>query len=301
MTFPKVLIVGSSGQVARSLVACAPNDRMKIAALGRPQLDLTDPTSVETVMMAMRPDLVINAAAYTAVDTAEKEKAAAFALNATGAAFLSEASTMVCAPIIHLSTDYVFNGQKLSPYVESDAVDPIGAYGRSKLAGELAVAATNPRHLILRTAWVYSHYENNFLSKMLRAAEAEEEISVVHDQIGNPTSAADLAEAIWKLASCILSQPASKTTGVYNLVARGEATWAEFAEEIFRVSAEMKGPSARVRRISAIDYPAAARRPPNSRLDGTKLSRDFDITLPCWQASLRRCVGELIQSRSPAS
>jgi len=301
MADPNILVVGSAGQVARSLAATAPANGLRVTVLGRPQLDLTDAASVEAAIEAVRPDLVINAAAYTAVDQAETDEAAAFALNASGPGFLAKAAAKRKAPVLHLSTDYVFNGEKASPYLESDPVAPLGVYGRSKLAGEVAVADANPRHLIFRTAWVYSRTGKNFVKTMLRLAETREELGVVHDQIGNPTSASDIASALWQVAEQLKSDPARITPGVYNLTASGEATWAEFAEEIFRVSADLNGPVARVRRITAAEYPTPAKRPANSRLDGAKLSREFGIILPHWKTSTRGCVQELIESRSWAT
>ena len=297
MSDANILVVGSAGQVARALATSAPADGVRVTVLGRPQLDLTDRASVDAAVSAIRPSLVINAAAYTAVDQAESDEAAAFALNASGAGFLAEAAARLSAPILHLSTDYVFNGEKSSPYVETDKVDPLGAYGRSKLAGEVAVAAANPRHLIFRTAWVYSPVGKNFIKTMLRVAETREELGVVNDQIGNPTSAAEIAAALWQITALVQSDTARFSSGLYNLTASGEATWAEFAEEIFRASASLGGPVARVKRITTAEYPTPTRRPANSRLDGSKLSRDFGVKLPHWKTSTHACVQTLVTNR----
>ncbi|MEQ9507135.1 MAG: dTDP-4-dehydrorhamnose reductase [Hyphomonas sp.] len=297
----KVLVAGGSGQVARALVDTAPAAFAEVVSLGRPQLDLTDPASVSAAIASVSPDLVINAAAYTAVDQAESEEGAAHALNADGAATLAEAAAKTGAPILHLSTDYVFAGDKAAPYVETDPVGPNGAYGRSKLAGEQAVAAANPHHLILRTAWVYSPFGKNFVKTMLRFAETRDEMNVVHDQRGNPTSAHDIAAALWQIGQRITAQPDVLAAGVYHMTASGEASWAEFAEEIFRVSAETGGPSARVNRITTAEYPTPARRPPNSRLDSGKLARETGIILPHWQASTRACVEALVRSKGYAA
>jgi dTDP-4-dehydrorhamnose reductase len=268
---------------------------MHVTALGRPQLDLTDPASVDSALDAVRPDIVINAAAFTAVDEAETDQAVAFAVNAKGPSLLAAAAVRHGAPILHLSTDYVFDGSKASPYVEADPVAPIGAYGLSKLAGEAAVAVANPRHAIFRTAWVYSPYGKNFAKTMLRFAETREELSVVHDQVGNPTSAHDIARALWDAARQLARDPAALTPGVYHMTASGEASWAEFAEEIFRVSAACGGPAARVRRITTAEYPTPTRRPANSRLDGNKLARQFGIILPQWQPSTQACIEQLVK------
>jgi dTDP-4-dehydrorhamnose reductase len=297
----RVLIAGSAGQVARALVAAAPAAGLHVTALGRPDLDLTDPVSIDAVLDKVRPDIVINAAAYTAVDQAEADEAGAFALNAVGAGQLAAAAARLGAPIFHLSTDYVFDGSKPAPYAETDPVAPLGVYGRSKLAGEEAVAAANPRHLIFRTAWVYSPVGKNFAKTMLRVAEARGALSVVHDQVGNPTSAADIAAALWKVAGRITADPSALRAGTYHMTASGEASWAEFAEEILRVSAELGGPSASVTRITSSEYPTPTRRPANSRLDCTKLSRAFGVILPQWQVSTRACIEELVRTKGWAS
>ena len=293
----KVLIAGADGQVARALADTAPATGLHVTALGRPHLDLTDPASINAVLDKERPDVVINAAAYTAVDQAETDEAGAFALNAEGAGQLAAAAARLGAPILHLSTDYVFDGSKPTPYAETVPVAPLGVYGRSKLAGEEAVAAANPRHLIFRTAWVYSPAGKNFAKTMLRVAEARGALSVVHDQVGNPTSAADIAAALWKVAGRITADPSALRPGTYHMTASGAASWAEFAEEIMRVSAALGGPSASVARITSAEYPTPTRRPANSRLDCTKLSRAFGVILPHWQTSTRACVEELVGTR----
>jgi dTDP-4-dehydrorhamnose reductase len=297
----KVLVAGASGQVARALVDMAPGVPVDVIALGRPELDLADAASIAAVVAGVSPSLVINAAAYTAVDQAESDEAAALALNAGGAGALAAAAARVGAPILHLSTDYVFAGDKDAAYAETDPVGPTGAYGRTKLAGERAVASANPQHLILRTAWVYSPFGKNFVKTMLRFAESREEMNVVHDQRGNPTSAHDIAGALWQLSQRITDDPAALAPGTYHMTASGEASWAEFAEEIFRVSTELGGPSARVNRITTADYPTPARRPANSRLDSGKLARQWGIILPHWQASTRACVEELVKNKGWAT
>lgn len=289
----KVLVAGRSGQVAWALKETVPVN-VDLVAIGRPDLDLTDRASVDAAVDKVRPDIVINAGAYTAVDQAETDEAAAFALNADGPGYLSAAAARAGAPILHLSTDYVFDGEKDAPYAEIDPVAPLGVYGRSKLAGEQQVAAANPNHLIFRTAWVYSPVGKNFAKTMLRVAGQREELTVVHDQIGNPTSAADIGRGLWSVATQIAGNPATLVPGIYHMTASGEASWAEFAEEIFAVSAGLGGPSARVRRIPSSEYPTPTRRPSNSRLDGTKLSRTFGVILPQWRSSTRSCVETLI-------
>jgi dTDP-4-dehydrorhamnose reductase len=291
----KVLVAGGSGQVARALVETAPAAGVDVVALGRPHLDLTDPVSIEAALQSAAPAIVINAAAYTAVDQAETDEAGAFALNAEGAGLLAAAAARAGAPILHLSTDYVFSGDMPAPYREEDQPAPTGAYGRSKLAGEAEVAAANPRHAIFRTAWVYSPYGKNFARTMLRLAETRGELSVVHDQIGNPTSAHDIARALWDVTCQLAGDPSALKPGVYHMTSSGEASWAEFAEEIFRVSAACGGPAARVRRISTAEYPTPTRRPANSRLDCSKLAAQFGIILPHWQESTQACIQQLVK------
>ncbi|MEH6488039.1 dTDP-4-dehydrorhamnose reductase [Hyphomonas oceanitis] len=292
-----ILVAGRSGQVARALAATPLPAAVKLVALGRPDLDLLDPNSITRAMDRVLPDLVINAAAYTAVDQAETDDANAFALNADGAAHLAKAAAERGAPILHLSTDYVFDGSKSGPYVETDPVAPLGVYGASKLAGEKAVAAANPDHLILRTAWVYSAVGKNFVKTMLRLADTRDEVGVVADQVGNPTSAADIAWALIAMAQRIRSGPAAYVPGVYHMTATGDASWADFAEAIFAASAALGGPSANVNRIGSSEFPAPVKRPGNSRLDCGRLSAAFGVTLPDWQGSTLACVTELVETK----
>lgn len=296
MTKHMVLVAGRSGQVARELVRTAPAE-FEVVALGSAELDIRDPVAVRATISRMQPSLVINAAAYTAVDQAEQDEAAAFLLNAAAPAYLAEASASVAAPIIHLSTDYVFDGSKSGLYAEEDVVAPLGVYGRSKLAGEQSVADANLHHVILRTAWVYSPFGRNFVKTMLRLAETRGEVSVVDDQVGNPTAASDIARGVWKVAGHIVAAPRSPEYGVYHMTGAGQASWAEFAEALFRISAVHSGPVADVRRIPSAEYPTPVRRPANSRLDCTKIAGRFGVVLPEWQASIETCVAELIRSK----
>lgn len=297
MTRLSVLIVGRGGQVARALAATLPAESVDATCLGRPDLDIRDADSITRAVEAVSPDLVINAAAYTAVDQAETEEDEARLVNAVGAGVLAKAAANCGAPILHLSTDYVFNGEKPSPYIETDPVAPLGAYGRSKREGEQAVAEANPQSVILRTAWVYSSWGKNFAKTMLRVAETREELTVVHDQRGNPTSAEDIAAALWKIAGKYADNRESLVSGVFHLTAAGEASWAEFAEEIFAVSAAAGGPLARVKRITTAEYPTPTRRPVNSRLDCSRLAAVYGISLPEWRQSTRSVVEELVRTK----
>lgn len=296
MSDKTILVAGRAGQVARALAGLPPASGLRVVTLGRPDLDLLDADSIEAALGAVAPALVVNAAAYTAVDQAESNETACMALNAEAPGVLAAAAARRGVPIIHLSTDYVFDGSKREPYVETDPVAPLGVYGRSKLEGERQVAAENPNHVILRTAWVYSPVGKNFVRTMLRLAAQREEVSVVHDQTGNPTSAADIATAIMAISAQILSEGAAVKPGLYHMTASGEASWADFARHVFACSAAAGGPSAHVRNITSSEYPTPVRRPENSRLDCSCLAAVYGIRLPHWQESVRDCVEQLVKS-----
>jgi dTDP-4-dehydrorhamnose reductase len=291
----RLLVTGREGQVALSLAERASTtDDLEIIFAGRPELDLAHGETIAPAIEAGRPDIVVSAAAYTAVDQAEDEPDLAFAVNATGAGKVARAAASVGAPIIHLSTDYVFDGTLDRPYREDDATAPRSVYGASKLAGEEAVAAANPRHLVLRTAWVYSPFGKNFVRTMLRLAAERDEVSVVSDQCGNPTSALDIADAILAAARHLRERTDFDQWGIYHLAGSGATNWAEFAEEIFRLSHTLGGPAARVKPIATSDYPTKARRPANSQLETMKLRRVFDHTMPDWCGSCRSVVDRLL-------
>lgn len=292
----RILVTGRDGQVARSLTAAASRG-LSATTLGRPDLDITDAGAIARAIDVVRPDIVVNPAAYTAVDRAESEAEAAFAVNRDGAGNVAAAAAAAGLPIIHISTDYVFAGGKTAPYVETDITGPTGVYGRSKLAGEQAVAAANPAHAILRTAWVYSAHGNNFVKTMLRLAGDRDVVRVVADQHGTPTYAADIAAGIVAVARRILAAPQRDDwRGIFHMVAAGETSWAGFAAEIFSQSAEHGGPGARVEQITTADYPTPARRPANSRLDTTKFRATFAYALPEWRSGVKRCVAELLDA-----
>ena len=291
----KIFIVGDHGQMARALarVYSARGDMVKSA--GRAKVDIADEPAVQSVVLAFRPDLVINAAAYTAVDKAEDDADQAYRVNRDGARYVAAAARATAAPLIHISTDYVFDGTKSTPYLETDLTNPIGIYGQSKLAGEAAVAAEIPDHVILRTSWVYSADGSNFVKTMLRLAGERDEIGVFDDQWGAPTFAADLAAAIATIGESLLSVPdRSAVCGFYHATGSGETTWYRFARAIMELSAAKGGPSCRVHPITTSQHPMRARRPANSRLDGSKLARILGIRLPTWQTSLDRCLDQLI-------
>jgi dTDP-4-dehydrorhamnose reductase len=288
----KILVAGSTGQLARSLAAAALHDPgVKLTSLGRPELDLLDRASLEQIADRMRPDIVINAAAYTAVDRAEAEPERALAVNRDGAAALATVACRHGAPIIHVSTDYVFNGVKREPYRETDHPAPETVYGQSKLEGEQAVAQANPRHVILRTSWVYSQYGSNFVKTMLRLGGERPELRVVADQFGNPTYAGDLADAILNLTGQLARE--ESPWGIYHLAGDGDTSWHGFAERIIACGVLHGLKRVPVLSISTSNFPTPAKRPANSRLDCSKARAVFGISLPCWTVAVARCI-ELI-------
>jgi dTDP-4-dehydrorhamnose reductase len=289
----KILVVGREGQLARSLAELADASALQVVALGRPDIDLADEKSVVAVIARERPDAVVNAAAYTAVDSAEDEPALANAINALGAEYVARACAANSIPVVHISTDYVFDGMKDGRHREDDPTGPVNAYGRSKLEGERRVAQACERHLILRTAWLHSPWGANFVKTMLRLAVDRPAISVVGDQWGSPTYAPHLARIVTAIASRAVSDPTATRWGTYHAVGGGETTWFGFAQEIFRLAAEHGQPAARVTAIATADYPTAARRPANSRLNCDKLRLSFGLELPDWRLGVQDCVARL--------
>ncbi len=291
----KLLVIGRSGQVAQALAACHGQEGQDVVTLGRPDVDLTKPETLLAAVQIHQPDVVVNAAAYTAVDQAESEQSQAFAVNESGAAHVAAACVQHGCPLIHISTDYVFDGTKSAPYCEKDPVAPLGIYGKSKFAGEQRVAETCPHHVILRTAWVHSPFGQNFIKTMLRLAKDRSELSVVNDQIGSPTYAPHLARAIISVASKIMSDPDDVAWGTYHAAGSGEATWYEVAQKTFDVSSSLGGVSANVSPIPSSDYPTPAKRPANSRLDCENLKQCFAITMVNWQRGVDECVHQLVR------
>jgi dTDP-4-dehydrorhamnose reductase len=292
----RIVVTGREGQVVRSLLERKSGTDLDIIALGRPELDLAGSAqAIGAAVEATQPDVIVSAAAYTQVDKAEVEPAMAFAVNENGPRSLARAARSLGIPLIHLSTDYVFDGSKDAPYMEEDPTGPTGVYGASKLAGEKAVLAEHDDSAVLRTAWVYSPFGANFVKTMLRLAAQREEVAVVADQRGNPSSAIDIADAILRVASNLVRRDDPTQRGLFHMSAAGEASWAEFAEEIFSLSAASGGPAARVRPIRTEDYPTAAKRPANSRLNSDKLSRIHGVHLPDWRSSLKQVVERLLQ------
>ncbi len=289
-----VLITGANGQLGRELRRAPWPGRDTITALDSADLDITDADDVHDTVQRIQPDVIVNAAAYTGVDTAEDEEEQATLVNATAVGYLAAAADAVSAALIHVSTDYVFDGSKTGWYVEGDPLAPIGAYGRSKAAGEAAALEAN-RSVVLRTAWVYGALGSNFVTTMLRLASERDVLGVVDDQHGCPTATADIATAIVRLADAFAGGGTAPER-VYHVCSPDDATWHEFALAIFDNSAT--GFGGVCDKLTTAEYPTKAIRPPNSRLDSTRLQRDFDLTLPSWRASLPLVVAELQQDQS---
>jgi dTDP-4-dehydrorhamnose reductase len=292
----RIAVTGKHGQVARALTEAGPLLDAVVITLGRPELDLEAPETIERALAAAAPDIVVNAAAYTAVDQAEREPAIASAVNGTGAGAVAAVARALSVPIIHLSTDYVFDGAKTSAYVEEDMVAPASAYGASKLIGEQAVAASTGEHIILRTAWVHAPFGKNFVRTMLALAQSRDEVRVVADQHGCPTYAPDIAVAIIGIARNILrnrSDPALR--GIFHLAGSGETSWAGFAGAIFAFLAKQGLRNPVLTPIMSAEYPTPARRPANSRLNCGKLAQVHGIKLPFWRDSLEICLERLMR------
>jgi len=293
----KIAVFGAGGQVGHALVRLGAHRGMTIVGFDRAAVDITDPRAVDDAWSDTSIDVVVNAAAYTAVDKAESEPALAHAVNAEGPRHIGEAADIFLRPVIHLSTDYVFDGTKPSPYVEDDPIAPLGAYGRTKAAGEAALRDAAPDAVILRTAWVYGLDGANFVKTMLRLAAERDVVRVVDDQRGSPTFADDLADAILTIAVQLEASP-GEFGGTYHLAATGEATWHDFARAIFAEAARYGVRTPRLEAIQTSDYPTQAKRPANSVLNCAKAKRTFGVELPPWNDGLFRMLHAHLGSRS---
>ncbi|EQA97228.1 dTDP-4-dehydrorhamnose reductase [Sphingobium sp. HDIP04] len=290
----RIAVTGKAGQVVTSLIERGAAAGHEVIALGRPELDLAEPASVARALEAAAPDAIVSAAAYTAVDAAESESDLAHAVNGAGAGAVAQVAKTLGVPLVHISTDYVFDGTLDRPYVESDPTGPTGVYGASKLAGEQAVLAAHGHNsAVLRVAWVYSPFGANFVKTMLRLAGDRNEVSVVGDQHGNPTSALDIADGVIRVATNMVCNSYPELHGIFHMTASGEASWADFAEAVFAASAARLGPSAQVRRITTADYPTPAKRPANSRLDCSRIAKAHGVVLPDWRQSLESVMARL--------
>ena len=277
-----ILVFGKTGQVARELQEIG-----KIIALGRNDSDLSDPRACATAIRHYAPSAVINAAAFTGVDKAEQEEALATVVNGDSPAFMAEACAALGIPLVHISTDYVFNGQGETPWMPSDPTAPQNAYGRSKLVGEIGVRESGAIHAILRTSWVVSAHGNNFVKTMLRLSKTQDELSVVSDQIGSPTPASDVANACLKIAHQLIAEPSK--SGTYHFSGEPFLSWVDFARVIFAQA----GKSINVKPIPTTAYPTPAKRPLNSRLDCSSIQKTFSIPRPKWRKGLTEILKDL--------
>jgi len=275
----RTLITGKNGQVGTELSRLY-QSRGDVIFAGRDECDLSNEQSIKDAVRRVKPTVIINAGAYTAVDQAEKEPGLCFAINAHAPRVLAQEAARLGALLIHYSTDYVFNGEKAQPYLESDPIHPINVYGESKAAGEAAIAEATTRYLVLRTSWVYGAHGKNFLRTMLRLGAERPELRVVDDQLGAPTSAAAIASATARL----VEQSLSSAPGIYHMTAGGSTSWCGFARAIFDAGVLSTQP--RVQPISSADYPTPARRPANSVLSNDKFAHAFGFRLPTWQQQL---------------
>ena len=293
----RIAVTGKHGQLAQALSEVGPGMGVTIVPLGRPELDLAQPATVEAALFAAHPDVIVSAAAYTAVDRAEGEPDLAFAVNAAGAGAVAQAAADLHIPVIHISTDYVFAGDKSTPYVEDDPTGPLSVYGHSKLVGEQRVAAAAANHVILRTSWVYSPFGSNFLRTMLRLAESRDTLRVVADQYGSPTSALDIADAVIRIAERLKADADPKLRGIFHFSAGGVTNWADFAREIFNGVKEGTGKCITVEAITTAEYPTAALRPANSKLESKKLARLYGISAPDWRASAQVVLDRVLKGK----
>lgn len=297
----KMLVVGSmNGQVARCL-ADLNHPEFAIEVRGRPQTDLAVPTSLLRTMSEMKPDAVINCGAYTAVDHAEENRGIAYAINASGVGALAKICAEVGIPLIHISTNEVFDGVKTSPYIEADTTRPLTVYGESKLEGEAAVAASGAKHVILRVSWVHAPEGKNFVRTMLRLAGSRDRINVVADQIGRPTYAPHLAIALRDIAARLVAD-SSAPSGLFHLTGSGDpCSWRQFAEAIFAASQVRGGPFAVADPIPTSAYPTPARRPANSVLDCGKIGAAYGLVMPHWKQGVEECIVQIAEDGWPIS
>jgi len=287
-----ILVFGGNGQLGRELFRAAAERKTPLQALTRAEADIADAPSVAAALKRCKPDLVVNAAAYTNVDGAESHEAEARRGNELGPAVLAAACAKANIALVHISTDYVFDGSKDGAYRESDAVHPISIYGRSKAAGEDAVRRTLDRHVILRTAWLYSAFGRNFLKTILQLAQTRDELRIVADQHGSPTSARELAEAILHIAPRVIAEP--RLSGTYHFAADGATTWHGFAGCIIAAAAPITGRNPRVTAIATADYPTPAKRPANSRLDCSLFVETFGVKPRPWREAVQATTRALV-------
>lgn len=290
----RILVTGKEGQVDTSLQTLGENLGLEIIRIGLPEIDLSKPETLEAPIREIRPDAIISSAAYTAVDKAETETDLAQAINGDAPGVLARLAAELDIPILHLSTDYVFAGDKDGLYDETDTPAPVSVYGRTKLSGEEQIRAATDNHVIVRTAWVYSPYGNNFVKTMLRLGETREELNVVADQHGCPTYAPEIARALLAITQQVVVDRDPTLRGTFHLTGQGETTWAEFASAIFKGAFERGRKRVRINPITTAEYPTLASRPANSRLNGDKLDAIYGLRLDPWDVSLDDCLNKLI-------
>jgi dTDP-4-dehydrorhamnose reductase len=291
----RLAVTGRHGQVAAALRAAGPARGVEVIPLARPDVDLADPASVARAVRAVRPDIVVNAAAWTAVDLAESQSKEARRVNADGAEAVATTAAELGVPVVQLSTDCVFDGHKPEPYVETDPTGPISVYGATKLEGERLALAANPDGVVVRLAWVYAHTGRNFVKAMMGLGESRDEVAVVADQIGNPTCANDIAEGLLTMAGNLVGRPDDPCLrGVFHMTAGGSASRADLAEAIFALAAARGSKPVAVRRITTAEYPTPAARPANSRLDCTLIAARHGVRLPHWRVSLEACMEQIL-------
>ena len=290
----KILITGAQGQVGKELTTIANEEGFDVIAAGRADLDITEAQNVEEYISQCQPNIVINAAAHTAVDKAESEQDLAFAINQNGAENIALACNGLNIPLLHISTDYVFDGSKAEPYNEGDAVSPLGVYGNSKWQGEEVIRKNVNAHIILRVAWVFGAQGNNFVKTMLRLGKERDELSVVADQFGGPSPAKNIAQTLIELVKQYQNNK-SLAWGTYHYCGKEKTTWYGFAEEIFKQANEsgLLNKKIKVNPISTAEYPTPAKRPANSMLDCTKIKTTFGIDMPEWKDALKLVLTEL--------
>jgi len=296
----KILVIGSKGQLGSELMRLGATAGIAMAGRDLPEMDITDNAQVAETLAAEKPGVLINAAAFTDVEKAQTLCDAAFSVNSHGPAILAEQCAKAGAPLIHISTDFVFDGQKNSPYLESDATGPLSVYGASKLAGEKKIMARHKTHLIFRTSWLYGVYGANFVKTMLGLAQTKKTVRVVADQHGSPTCAADLARALISISLDVMAKPADIEWGIYHYGGLGATTWAAFATQIYetakRIGVASKIPD--VIPIPASEYPTAAKRPLYSVLDCAKIKKNFGISPRPWPESLEETLKRLLHEKT---
>jgi dTDP-4-dehydrorhamnose reductase len=287
--------------LARAITVTARRHGVEVNAFDPPELDVLIPPSVTAALAASSPDVLVNTAGYTSVFKAETEPELAMRINGDGAGVAARAAGELGVPIIHISTDYVFDGRKNEPYVEDDRPAPLNAYGRSKLEGENKVRAATPRHVILRPSWVYSPFAGNFVKTTLELAASQDEVAAAGDQVGCPTSAFDLADGLLKIARVLLAGAAAEHLGTFHIAGQGAASWADLAERVLTASRRLGGPSAPLRRLKGDEYSMPAMLPPDSRLDSAKLARIYGIRLRPWESAVDEAVAQIVAESSQSA